>query len=114
VRPSTRTGLTRRCVGFARLQAKQPLPKGSLAHSTNRVGEFLIRRQKVLAMASTMPKRDYNSIKRLCADGDELLEDGDHTCALGKYREAWEYVPSDKVNWEASTWILSSATPEYY
>ena len=61
-----------------------------------------------------MPKRDYTSIKRLCAEGDELLEAGDHTSALGKYREAWEYVPSDKVNWEASTWILSSAGEVYF
>ncbi len=65
-------------------------------------------------MAGTIPERDHELIRGFCAEGDELLGAGDHAAAINKYRAAWELVPSDKVNWEASTWILSSVGEAYF
>jgi tetratricopeptide (TPR) repeat protein len=55
-----------------------------------------------------LPKKVHEAITRLCAEGDELAKAGDARAAYDKYVEAWELVPEDKENWEASTWILSA------
>jgi tetratricopeptide (TPR) repeat protein len=56
-----------------------------------------------------MPKAVHAKIVRLCKEADDLVESGQEPEAQAKYTEAWDIVPEPKENWEASTWILSSA-----
>jgi tetratricopeptide (TPR) repeat protein len=58
-------------------------------------------------------EKTQQRIESLCAEGDRLTESGDDNAALRKYYAAWELVPADKANWEASTWI-SGAIGEVY
>lgn len=50
----------------------------------------------------------HEAITRLCEEGDELAERGKLLDAYNRYTEAWELLPDDKANWEASTWILGA------
>jgi tetratricopeptide (TPR) repeat protein len=65
-------------------------------------------------MARQLPKRTHASITQLCAEGDQLFESGQAAAALEKYREAWALIPDDKIQWEASTWVLSAAGEVYF
>jgi tetratricopeptide (TPR) repeat protein len=56
----------------------------------------------------SLPKKLHAAITRLCGEGDELTEEGNDAAAYAKYSAAWELVPDDKENWEASTWILGA------
>jgi hypothetical protein len=53
------------------------------------------------------PKRIYDKIAHLSELGNQFVDQGDDNAALQKYKEAWELIPDDKVNWEASTWLLA-------
>jgi len=55
-----------------------------------------------------MPKKLHESITRLSKEGDDLAKKGADQAAYDKYNEAWNLVPEPKVDWEASTWILSA------
>lgn len=55
-----------------------------------------------------LPKKVHATITRLCEEGNELANEGNDQAAYDKYNEAWNLVPEDKQNWEASTWILSA------
>jgi tetratricopeptide (TPR) repeat protein len=55
----------------------------------------------------------HERITSLCEEGDRLVEQRNDREALDKYYEAWDLVPPDKENWEASTWILASAGEVY-
>jgi tetratricopeptide (TPR) repeat protein len=61
-----------------------------------------------------LPKSTHDAITRLCREGDQLAENGDDQAALEKYKEAWDLVPEDKENWEASTWILAAVGELYF
>jgi tetratricopeptide (TPR) repeat protein len=50
----------------------------------------------------------HSAITKLCEEGDELAKQGKDLDAYNKYNEAWELLPEDKENWEASTWILGA------
>jgi tetratricopeptide (TPR) repeat protein len=56
----------------------------------------------------SLTKKVHAAITRLCEEGDELAKQGNDAAAYAKYSEAWELVPEDKANWEASTWILGA------
>lgn len=56
----------------------------------------------------SLPKKIHSTITRLCKEGDQLAEERNAAAAFAKYSEAWELIPEDKENWEASTWILSA------
>jgi tetratricopeptide (TPR) repeat protein len=55
-----------------------------------------------------LPASIHAAITRLCEEGDQLARKGDDRAAHQKYSEAWELVPEDKADWEASTWILAA------
>lgn len=55
-----------------------------------------------------LPASVSAAITRLCNEGDQLAKEGDDRAAHQKYSEAWELVPEDKADWEASTWILAA------
>jgi tetratricopeptide (TPR) repeat protein len=61
-----------------------------------------------------LPEDSMVKIRELCTEGDRLLEIDDFDGALAKYREAWELVPTDKIEWEASTWILAASGEVYF
>jgi tetratricopeptide (TPR) repeat protein len=61
-----------------------------------------------------LPIKVHNKIKRLCEQGDRCLELDEYNKALDKYREAWGLIPENKIDWEASTWVLSSAGEVYF
>ena len=65
-------------------------------------------------MTNELPAKIYKRIKCLCGEGDRCLELNNFEGALEKYRKAWELVPDDKIDWEASTWILASAGEVYF
>lgn len=50
--------------------------------------------------------KDYEEIKRLCADGDKLAETQKYERAIEKYREAYKLIPDPKHDWHATTWVL--------
>jgi tetratricopeptide (TPR) repeat protein len=56
----------------------------------------------------SLPKKLRAAITRLCEEGDELAKEGSDAAAYAKYSEAWELLPDDKDNWEASTWVLGA------
>jgi tetratricopeptide (TPR) repeat protein len=55
-----------------------------------------------------LPEKLHETITRLCGEGDDLVKKGDDRAAYDKYNEAWNIVPEEKANWEASTWILGA------
>jgi tetratricopeptide (TPR) repeat protein len=55
-----------------------------------------------------LPKKLHEAITRLCKEGDDLAKKGADQAAYDKYNEAWNLVPEEKANWEASTWILGA------
>jgi tetratricopeptide (TPR) repeat protein len=55
-----------------------------------------------------LPKKLHAQISKLCEEGDALTKAGDDHGAYAKYDEAWNLVPEDKADWEASTWILAA------
>jgi tetratricopeptide (TPR) repeat protein len=55
-----------------------------------------------------LSKKLHSAITRLCKEGDELSKQGADAAAYAKYNEAWELVPEEKADWEASTWILTA------
>lgn len=61
-----------------------------------------------------LPAPLHEQISLLCQEGDALTEQEDYENALSKYRQAWDLVPAEKINWEASTWILASAGEVYF
>jgi tetratricopeptide (TPR) repeat protein len=65
-------------------------------------------------MLHELPAQLHEQISSLCKEGDALSEQEAYESALNKYREAWDLVPAEKINWEASTWILASAGEVYF
>lgn len=50
----------------------------------------------------------HGEIKRLCAAGDELADQGRHDGALVEFSKAWSLLPDPKNEWGAATWILAA------
>jgi tetratricopeptide (TPR) repeat protein len=65
-------------------------------------------------MAKSLPQRVHDEISRLSEEGNRFAELGDDTAALQKYKEAWDLIPEDKENWEASTWILATTGEVFF
>jgi tetratricopeptide (TPR) repeat protein len=49
-----------------------------------------------------------DKLDELCAEGDDLAEDERFDDAIAKYSQALALLPSDKRDWEASTWIYTA------
>lgn len=58
--------------------------------------------------------KTYSEIKRLSAEGDVFSEEQSYKEAISKYREAFEFVPEPKNEWEASTWLLAAIGDVYF
>lgn len=50
----------------------------------------------------------YSRIQELCAEGDDLVEQGEIPSALKVYWQAFELMPEPKTDWDATTWILTA------
>lgn len=57
---------------------------------------------------SELNDQAYDTICRLCEQGDTLAEDGQYAEALDLYWQAWDLLPEPKTDWEAATWILAA------
>lgn len=56
----------------------------------------------------------YERLNRLCAAGNDLVEQGRFDTAVTRFNDAWELVPEPKKDWEASTWILTAIGDCYW
>jgi len=61
-----------------------------------------------------LPKKLLSEITKLCAQGDAFLKGNGFEQAIAKYKAAWNLLPEKKLNWEAATWILTSAGDAYF
>jgi tetratricopeptide (TPR) repeat protein len=59
-------------------------------------------------MQRELPDNLYEQITSLCQDGDDLLRSGDQRGAFEQYVLAWRLIPEPKIDWAASTWVLSA------
>jgi tetratricopeptide (TPR) repeat protein len=50
----------------------------------------------------------HERIKRLCAEGDEVLGRGRYEGALARYGAAWELLPEPRTDWAAGEWIMAT------
>lgn len=57
-------------------------------------------------MTDELPDDLYETVKRHCADGDELSKALKFSDAIAEYNNAWALLPDPKDHWNASTWIL--------
>ena len=55
-----------------------------------------------------LEKENYDKIQELCSRGDSLTEQSLYDDAILKYLEALSFVPNNKSEWEASTWIYAA------
>lgn len=56
----------------------------------------------------TLPESIQQKLDGHCAEGDELLEDGQYEAALKEYFAAEALIPEPKNEWEAATWVYSA------
>src|SRR5262245_41088998 len=61
-----------------------------------------------------LDKKTHAQIEALSKEGDELARNGKLDEALKKFTAAWQLIPKDKENWEASTWLLVSAADIHF
>jgi tetratricopeptide (TPR) repeat protein len=50
----------------------------------------------------------HERIQRLCAEGDELLDQGRYEDALARYGSAWQLLPEPRTDWSAGEWIMAA------
>ncbi|WP_283140165.1 hypothetical protein [Neisseria elongata] len=50
---------------------------------------------------SELTDQTYDTICRLCEQGDTLADDGQYAEALDLYRWAWDLLPEPKTDWES-------------
>ena len=55
-----------------------------------------------------LPRELHERIKRLCAEGDDLLDQGRCEDALARYGSAWELLPEPRTDWSAGEWIMAA------
>jgi len=55
-----------------------------------------------------LPKAVVETIEPLCADGEELSEQGKPREAIEKFSEAFKLLPKPPHQWLAATWILTA------
>lgn len=55
-----------------------------------------------------LDEKTYSEIQDLCAQGDNLAEQGNFSSALQNYWSAFDLVPEPKTDWDTSTWILTA------
>lgn len=61
-----------------------------------------------------LPKKLNTQITTLCEEGDGYLKSEEYEQAIAKYKDAWNLLPEKKLDWEAATWILTSAGDAYF
>lgn len=61
-----------------------------------------------------LPKKLHTQITALCAEGNGYLKLKKYKQAIAKYKDAWDLLPETKLDWEAATWILTSAGDAYF
>lgn len=55
-----------------------------------------------------LPQELHQSIKRLCAEADEFLDQSRYEDALARYWTAWELLPQPRHDWSAGEWIMAA------
>jgi tetratricopeptide (TPR) repeat protein len=56
----------------------------------------------------TMDRATHERIVTLYAEGEKLVQEGRVGSALGKYAEAWSFIPDPKERWNLSTPVISA------
>jgi len=55
-----------------------------------------------------LPDDVYENVSRLCEEGDEFADGEDYAAAVGRYEEAWDFLPEPKADSSAALWILGA------
>lgn len=90
---------------------RQPLQGGKILRRRDRVQRRSIMCGYTVVdmnQALQLDEATHGEIKRLCAAGDVLANQGKHEAALAQYGDAWKLLPEPKSEWEAATWILAA------
>jgi hypothetical protein len=61
-----------------------------------------------------LPAELHEEVERLCAEGDDLMDQGHYDNALARFRSAWERLPSPQTDWDAATWILCAIADVHF
>jgi tetratricopeptide (TPR) repeat protein len=57
-------------------------------------------------MMNELDDETYAEIQRICATGDDLVNESNYEEALTHYWKAYDLIPNPKTDWEATLWIL--------
>jgi len=55
-----------------------------------------------------LPDELHEQIKKLCAEGDKLVDEERFDQALTRYQSAWDLLPEPQTDWKAASWILAA------
>jgi tetratricopeptide (TPR) repeat protein len=56
-------------------------------------------------MSEVLDEKESKKIASLCAYGEKLFAAKRYEEAIVKYKDALEFIPSPRINWNESTWI---------
>jgi tetratricopeptide (TPR) repeat protein len=65
-------------------------------------------------MPNEIPTEAYDSIKRLCSEGDGFFNAEKYPDAVEKYRQALKLIPLPIENYEAATWVWAAIGDAYF
>jgi tetratricopeptide (TPR) repeat protein len=56
----------------------------------------------------------HEQIQRLCAEGDDLMDQARYEDAVACFSSAWELLPSPRTDWDAAIWILAAIADAHF
>jgi hypothetical protein len=61
-----------------------------------------------------LPDKLHEEIQRLCAEGNDLLDQRRYKVALNRFSSAWELLPQPRIEWDAANWILAAIADVHF
>jgi len=61
-----------------------------------------------------LPDKRHDEIQRLCAEGNDLLDQRRFEDALNRFSSAWELLPQPRIEWDAANWILAAIADVHF
>jgi len=61
-----------------------------------------------------LPDELHERIQRLCAEGNDLLDQERYEDAVARFSSAWELLPHPRTDWDAATWILAAIADAHF